>query len=342
MGTIFLLNTTTDSIITRVYSDSFYFDGLSLPVNPNQNKTGTIHKKLNSYINFTVKTEVPVRVEISSTDKKYVWYVEFCESGTKRVQLPIIWDKDKDIEITLIDGGCDVLSCPVPNPNVECIHPLEFAMNQALDIYLNSKSNPFESIFLFNILDVMDNNPSETLSGATKQIILDGVVINDNTRNDCSSCSESENVKIYMIGGMESFLKFAEYKKYTLPDKQTIPCCGNLQASTEMSNMYTSEMGTNTLTPCSTNFNACVDSLRQFLVPVNFSDILSEKGIVEFSSYDSGSNVCVFKNFLEENSNSDSEKEKTLQILLLEGLIIYCSESTIFIGGVDAFINWIG
>jgi hypothetical protein len=159
---------------------------------------------------------------------------------------------------------------------------------------------------------------------------------------DCVQVMNGNNVSVYVISSVETFLKFSEAIGFTKGLKPT--CCTHLAASVETTLKFTEAFGApqNPVPTCSKNFNSCINTIKSTLTPEGI-DRLSSKGVVEYGSLDGSSQLCRINDFIDlsiELDPTSSSKEEQLDRILDKGMVISCYDDEIVISSVETWLKW--
>jgi hypothetical protein len=175
---------------------------------------------------------------------------------------------------------------------------------------------------------VVTSTPAEILD-----IILDkgNVQSNENLEICCPDCVQvmnGNNVSVYVISSVETFLKFSEAIGFTRGITPT--CCTHLAASVETTLKFTEAFGIpeNPIPTCSKNFNSCINT---------------DKGVVEYGSLSGESQLCRINDFIDlsiELDPTSASKEEQLDRILDKGMVISCYDDEIVTASVETWLKW--
>ena len=188
---------------------------------------------------------------------------------------------------------------------------------------------------------------------------LDKGIVQTNTELDicCPDCIQefnNNNVNIYVISSVETFLKFSQGVGLTA--QSAVPasfsvgqsnaiCCTNISASVETSLKFSESFGDvpkNPLPACPTDFNSCISTLKNSLTPEGVDRFL-DKGLVEFGSLSGFSQVCKINEFIETSltlNPSSRTKEESLDRILDKGIIVSCFNDEIVMSSVETWLKY--
>ena len=170
---------------------------------------------------------------------------------------------------------------------------------------------------------------------------------------DCVQVMNGNNVSVYVISSVETFLKFSEAvglnKNYAQPAAASVYntnaiCCTHLAASVETTLKFTEAFGfpENPVSTCSKNFNSCINTIKNSLTPEGI-DRLLDKGVVEYGSLLDNSQLCIINDFIDRSIELDptsSSKEEQLDRILDKGMIISCYDDEIVTSSVETWLKW--
>jgi hypothetical protein len=189
---------------------------------------------------------------------------------------------------------------------------------------------------------VVTSTPAEILD-----IILDkgNVQSNENLEICCPDCVQvmnGNNVSVYVISSVETFLKFSEAIGFTRGITPT--CCTHLAASVETTLKFTEAFGIpeNPIPTCSKNFNSCINTIKNTLTPEGINR-LSDKGVVEYGSLSGESQLCRINDFIDlsiELDPTSASKEEQLDRILDKGMVISCYDDEIVTASVETWLKW--
>lgn len=188
--------------------------------------------------------------------------------------------------------------------------------------------------------------------------ILDKGVVQSNEELQicCPECSQDDNTGLYVIASVETYLKFAEAVGLTgsggavpalgfgaITPNNDVTCCVHITASVETTLKFNEACGAPTNINCPTNFNECVNSIKETLTAEGVDRIL-DKGIVEFGSLSGLSQVCRLKEFIDLSLELDplnsSSNAEILDRILDKGIIISCYGTDIIMASVETWLKW--
>ena len=189
---------------------------------------------------------------------------------------------------------------------------------------------------------VVTSTPAEILD---RLLDKGNVQSNENLEICCPDCVQvmnGNNVSVYVISSVETFLKFAEAIGFTMGLKPT--CCTHLAASVETTLKFTEAFGIpeNPVPTCSKNFNSCINTIKNTLTPEGI-DRLSDKGVVEYGSLSGSSQLCRINDFIDlsiELDPTSSSKEEQLDRILDKGMVISCYDDEIVTASVETWLKW--
>ena len=171
----------------------------------------------------------------------------------------------------------------------------------------------------------------------------------------CPDCTETNR---YVLASVETYATYysAVYSETCLP-----PCCIEIDASLEV---YTGgaaakaigEVGVmastslfqlfQTIPPptncCNTNFKECSQRIKTLLGP-NVNNIYNKFGIVEESTFNGVTTLCIFADFLESlpAAWTFQDKEDFLSVILDRGLVIDCRPEGTVISNIGNYIGYL-
>ncbi len=202
-------------------------------------------------------------------------------------------------------------------------------------ISLNKKKIKIK--MMSTIIEVLDRNLDK------------GIVQSNNDQDiccpDCIQVLNNNNVNIYVISSVETYLKFAEAVGFTQPRDINPTCCVNLFASVETSLKFSESFGNlpeNPTPSCSTNFNSCINTLKNSLTPQGVDRFL-DKGVVEYGSLSGLSQVCKINEFIDLAINLDplsGTKEEIIDRILDKGVIVSCYNDEIVISSIETWLKY--
>ena len=134
---------------------------------------------------------------------------------------------------------------------------------------------------------------------------------NDAECNTC--CPDCGN--IYVFGRVETFLKLAEALGATFQPEPVIsetPCC----------------------------YKRCVTELYDYLGSQENIDRVLDKGIVEYSTIQGTSFICLLLDFARENDLSGDDLQELLDVILNKGIVVCCNNGNTTIASVDTWLQW--
>jgi hypothetical protein len=196
--------------------------------------------------------------------------------------------------------------------------------------------------------------------------ILDkGIVTSNETLDlccpDCVQNMNNNNVSIYVLASVETFLNFAEQLGCTpvpaIPNSTEQPfsssyagncqCCTHIYASVEtelkLYEAYSYQDEPNTLPFCSDNFNDCVNGLL-FNEAAETVDRILDKGIVEYGSISGTSKICQIEQYIDlfiqtEGIDAQSSKAEIIDRMLDKGIVISCHNDEVIIASVETWLK---
>ena len=160
---------------------------------------------------------------------------------------------------------------------------------------------------------------------------------------DCIQDINGNNVNIYVISSVETFLKFSEAIGF---NKGGIPtCCTHLTASVETSLKFSEAFGDlpkNPVPSCPTNYNSCMNTFKNSLTSEGLDRIL-DKGIVEYGSLSGYSQVCRINEFIDTTINLDPQsgtKDEIIDRIIDKGIVVSCYNDEIVISSVQTWLKY--
>ena len=175
---------------------------------------------------------------------------------------------------------------------------------------------------------------------------------------DCIQDMNSNRVSVYAIASVETFLKFAEALGFTqraqpaaspllsnFKEQTVATCCTHISASVETSLKFSEAFGNlpNNPTPsCPTNFNSCMNTLKNSLTSEGV-DRLLDKGIVEYGSLSGFSQICRIDEFIDLSISLDPQsatKAEIIDRILDKGLVISCCDDEIVIASIETWLKY--
>ena len=160
---------------------------------------------------------------------------------------------------------------------------------------------------------------------------------------DCVQNMNDNNVSIYTISSVETFLKFSEAIGFNKGITPT--CCIHLSASVETSLKFNEGFGDlpkNPVPSCPTNFNSCMNTLKNSLTSEGV-DRLLDKGVVEYGSLSGFSQICRIDEFIDLSISLDPQsltKAEIIDRILDKGLVISCYDDEIVIASVETWLKY--
>jgi len=188
-----------------------------------------------------------------------------------------------------------------------------------------------------------------TIAEVLDRILDKGIVQSNNELDiccpDCIQEMNNKNVSIYVVSSVETYLKFAEAIGFT-GFRDVIPtCCTQISASVETGLKFYESFGdipNNPSPSCPTNFNSCLNTLKNSLTPQGVDRFL-DKGIVEYGSLSGLSQVCKINEFIDLSISLDSQsstKEEIIDRILDKGIVVSCYEDEIVISSVETWLKY--
>jgi hypothetical protein len=238
------------------------------------------------------------------------------------------------------------------NNGTDCIHPLKY------------------------FLDFVSKHPiaNATFFSESFTFYLEKGIIIPNCNFCCPDCNEA-----YVLGSVETMLKFAEAAGITYvaggggaanPLGATEGtqyeafkniCCSNAFGSLETWVKYAEAMGmtqasavqaspsefpptnndVNVKVCCNTNFNSCFDELSKDFTAEEYDRIL-DKGIVEYSTINQTTSLCLLSDFLKECRIDNASIVELLDLFMDIGFVAICNplDGNVFMGGVEASLQY--
>ena len=160
---------------------------------------------------------------------------------------------------------------------------------------------------------------------------------------DCVQNMNDNNVSIYTISSVETFLKFSEAIGFNRGNTPT--CCPQITASVETSLKFNQAFGdspTNPVPSCSTNFNECMNTLKNSLTSEGVDRIL-DKGVVEYGSLSGFSQICRIDEFIDLSISLDPQsgtKEEIIDRIIDKGIVVSCYDDEIVIASVETWLKY--
>jgi hypothetical protein len=160
---------------------------------------------------------------------------------------------------------------------------------------------------------------------------------------DCVQNMNDNNVSIYTISSVETFLKFSEAIGFN--EGITPTCCPQITASVETSLKFNEAFGaspTNPVPSCSTNFNECMNTLKNSLTSEGV-DRLLDKGVVEYGSLSGFSQICRIDEFIDLSISLDpqsSTKAEIIDRIIDKGIVVSCYDDEIVISSVETWLKY--
>lgn len=160
---------------------------------------------------------------------------------------------------------------------------------------------------------------------------------------DCVQNMNDNNVSIYTISSVETFLKFSEAFGFNRGITPT--CCTHLSASVETSLKFSEAFGDlpkNPVPSCPTNFNSCMNTLKNSLTSEGV-DRLLDKGVVEYGSLSGFSQVCKINEFIDLSISLDPQsatKEEIIDRIIDKGIVVSCYNDEIVIASVETWLKY--
>jgi hypothetical protein len=216
------------------------------------------------------------------------------------------------------DAGVPKTTCPVytfTTYQFECTNPIKYF----LDNLLTQPLTP------------------EDFGRITSALLSSGQLITD-CNICCPDCTET---KRYVIASAATYALYYP-KFYSLPS--CLPeCC--IQKDVPLTVYQESLLALFTETPpptncCDNNFGECSQNIKNLLD--EFSYIVYENGIVEESTINGSSGLCLFVNFLNSLPTAFTLEDKAnlLNLILSEGLVIDCRPEGVLISDIDRYIKY--
>jgi hypothetical protein len=160
---------------------------------------------------------------------------------------------------------------------------------------------------------------------------------------DCVQNMNDNNVSIYVISSVETFLKFSEAIGFNRGNTPT--CCTQITASVETSLKFNENFGdlpTNPVPSCPTNFNSCMNTLKNSLTSEGV-DRLLDKGVVEYGSLSGFSQICRIDEFIDLTISLDPQsgtKEEIIDRIIDKGIVVSCYDDEIVISSVETWLKY--
>jgi hypothetical protein len=160
---------------------------------------------------------------------------------------------------------------------------------------------------------------------------------------DCVQDMNSNRVSVYTIASVETFLKFSEAIGFNRGNTPT--CCTQITASVETSLKFNDAFGdspTNPVPSCPTNFNSCMNTLKNSLTSEGI-DRLLDKGIVEYGSLSGFSQICRIDEFIDLSISLDpqsSTKAEIIDRIIDKGIVVSCYDDEIVIASVETWLKY--
>jgi hypothetical protein len=180
---------------------------------------------------------------------------------------------------------------------------------------------------------------------------------------DCVQNMNGNNVSIYVLASVETFLKFAEAFGCggssvvpAIPNSTEQPlgsssydgncqCCTHIYASVEtelkLYEFYGYQDEPNTSPPCSDNFNDCVNNIFSTFTAEEMDRIL-DKGIVEYGAIRGSSQLCKINEYLDLaifSGVSLITKAEIIDRILDKGFVVSCHNDEMIIASVETWLK---
>ena len=124
----------------------------------------------------------------------------------------------------------------------------------------------------------------------------------------CPDCGD-----IYVFAGVETFLKFAEAAGVTSdPVISETPCC----------------------------YERCITELYDYVGSAENIESILIKGIVEYSTIQGKSFVCLLLDFATENDLSGDELAELIVYILDLGVVVSCINGNTIVSSVETWLRW--
>lgn len=218
-------------------------------------------------------------------------------------------------------------SLPIPGPCISC-------------------KNPFDYFFEIVYLSTKGINTRVSFAEAFVEILDIGIRM-PNCDNCCPNCG------IYVLGSVETFLKYAEFSSYDLNPN----CCLNPYGSVETYLKYLEGMSVDPNERngncCDPRFDLCVNKMICWGIEgsssgSNFLDRILDKGVIEFGNFTDNctninySGLCSIIDYLKSKDDLylGVYREEFIDILLDRGFIVACEDGDIFIGSLETYTKY--
>jgi hypothetical protein len=194
-----------------------------------------------------------------------------------------------------------------------------------------------------------------------------GIVASNETLDlccpDCVQNMNNNNVSIYILASVETFLKFTEAVGCgvspvvpAIPNSTEQPlgsssyggycqCCTHIMASVEtelkLYEFYGYQDEPNTSPPCSDNFNDCVNNIFSTFTAEEMDRIL-DIGIVEYGAIRGSSQLCKINEYLDLaifSGISSGTKTEMLDRILDIGFVVSCHNDEMIIASVETWLK---
>jgi hypothetical protein len=203
--------------------------------------------------------------------------------------------------------------------------------------------------YIFEIVKKQMESPGNTVTAAEAlDRLLDKGIVNTNCNLCCPDCC-----KMYSLASVETQLKLFEaiFISSEIDFPCASPCCSNVFASVETYLKYAEvSLGVNNVLNCCNGFTECVDDILCWAGEgqPNFAEIVDrilDKGIAEYGTFDGVSQLCFFKDLLQEVNilgPSNSTVSEIIDRILDKGITVYCNQSgEIIIASVETQLKFV-
>lgn len=208
--------------------------------------------------------------------------------------------------------------------------------------------NPLQDLFTKVIAFIPDSGPKDIgLVITAIEIGLDAGELLTNCNFCCPDCTETNR---YVLASAPLYSTYydAVYSDTCLP-----PCCIEVNASLTAMNTALEGPGNISLSEafaavppstncCGTNFSECATRIKT-LLPTKWASIFSALGVVEESSFNGTTELCIIADFIETLLVNFTEQDaaNVIKAILNKGFVVDCRPEGTIIASVDTYLTYL-
>jgi hypothetical protein len=211
-----------------------------------------------------------------------------------------------------------------------CLSPFKKYIEDLFEAYDASGQSDDLSVF-------MNNSAEDTVNSAP------GTLGNYPTPEYCCpSCDAIDDPcgNIYFFGGVNPFLRLAEFKRWT-GNPGSVPCCYNFIGAYKKILALEAALCWSSIERCCNEFDNCFKTFETN-APVDCYRNLMEEGVVEYGAIDDPDNICFLKTYLDERYEDPDATCKYIEQIMKVSILIVCpvGSDEVWVLTSEVYMKW--